>query len=101
MSNHYFGRLCVYDRDNFKPSHGPQTWPWWRLISISVVTTSHDPDCLFWNIPNGRNIWIYTRWYTVVYHLVIIKGVYIANDLWNAALTRWHEEYERTKQNGR
>jgi len=37
-----------------RPHHGPQTWPWWRLVTVHVVRASSQQ--LAWNI------WIYTRW---------------------------------------
>lgn len=38
-------------------AHGPQTWEWWHLFSISMVKASgvHPPS-------SGRHIWLYSRW---------------------------------------
>lgn len=41
-----------------KPSHGPQTWPWWRLVSVRVYKLGLDPA-----VPvSGFRVWFYTRW---------------------------------------
>jgi hypothetical protein len=40
----------------YKPVHGPQTWPWWRLLSLSLSrldTHAHAPT---------YRMWAYTRW---------------------------------------
>ena len=35
----------------YRPTHGPQTWLWWRLVSFSFLA------------PNwGYRLWIYSRW---------------------------------------
>lgn len=40
-----------------RPSHGPQVWPWWKLLSFNVVELRcYDQSHL------GRRVWIYTRW---------------------------------------
>src|ERR1043166_3330180 len=36
--------------------HGPQTWPWWRLVSFSWVKASVAAPS------TGYHWWIYTRW---------------------------------------
>src|SRR5262245_9867852 len=36
-------------------THGPKSWPWWRLCSISIVKPLHVKR---WY----RIIWLYTRW---------------------------------------
>jgi hypothetical protein len=41
----------------FRVKHGPQTWPWWRLASVSVIRASGVI------LPStGYNVWLYTRW---------------------------------------
>lgn len=45
---------------NFNPSHGPQTWPWWRLFGLlwcEIITASYGSV--------GHRLWIYTRWRVV------------------------------------
>ncbi|WP_125124276.1 MULTISPECIES: hypothetical protein [Phytobacter] len=42
--------------EDLRPSHGPQFWPWWRLISFSVVRQDIRPPS------TGRRMWFYTRW---------------------------------------
>lgn len=42
-------------------AHGPQVWPWWKLIVVRAVEASHaTPDQ--WTVKWGWNIWFYTRW---------------------------------------
>lgn len=40
--------------------HGPQTWPWWRLLVVRAPRCNRDlppnPHAASWNI------WFYTRW---------------------------------------
>lgn len=43
-------------------THGPKTWPWWRLVHVHIVRCTHDPAHLFWMPPIAYNIWLYTRW---------------------------------------
>jgi hypothetical protein len=40
-----------------KAYHGPQTWPWWRWISFSILILPHvhKPS-------TGWRLWVYTRW---------------------------------------
>lgn len=42
-------------RDGVK--HGPQTWPWWRVVTVSIVRT-----CSYRTEKRGWNVWFYTRW---------------------------------------
>lgn len=38
-------------------THGPQSWPWWRLVSSSIVKLGNV------NTPStGWRLWLYTRW---------------------------------------
>lgn len=37
-------------------THGPQSWPWWRLLSISIVRIEMYPPTF------GYRPWFYTRW---------------------------------------
>lgn len=40
-----------------KTFHGPQRWPFWKIVSISIVRCSGViPPSI------GYNLWIYTRW---------------------------------------
>ncbi len=47
----------------YHPYHGPQVWPWWRLIVVHLAKSDYtqppreDSDYL-----GGRNLWFYTRW---------------------------------------
>lgn len=41
------------------PAHGPQTWPWWRLVSFSWVRLGQGINTA---TGRGRRIWAYTRW---------------------------------------
>lgn len=43
-------------RDDLRVKHGPQTWPWWRLASFSVVRLEVYPPT------TGYRLWVYTRW---------------------------------------
>lgn len=38
-------------------SHGPQEWPWWRLVGFSVVSLGVTPPS------SGKRLWVYTRWW--------------------------------------
>jgi len=40
---------------NAHPKHGPQVWPWWRLVSFSIVRLNVDPPS------SSRRLWVYTR----------------------------------------
>lgn len=46
----------------FKPNtceHGPQEWPWWKLISFYIVKK-------YVKMPStGYALWIYTRWWAL------------------------------------
>ncbi len=51
-----------------KHTHGPKTWPWWRLVVVHIVAwdgglnnEARKLDDRF-NTLKGYNIWIYTRW---------------------------------------
>lgn len=44
--------------------HGPQEWPWWKLLWIAVVRTNpgrQNPLVPCWQV------WIYTRWAALVW----------------------------------
>lgn len=50
------GKLKIFPWGNtLHPQHGPQTWPWWRLFSVSVVRAGVHPPS------SGWNIWVYSR----------------------------------------
>lgn len=38
------------------PTHGPQTWAWWRPFSLSVVRLGVEKPS------RGYRLWIYSRW---------------------------------------
>ncbi|MCC4618468.1 hypothetical protein LL972_21195 [Xanthomonas campestris pv. asclepiadis] len=43
-------------RDGVPVQHGPQTWPWWRLLGLSLLRLDmHRPS-------TGYRLWFYTRW---------------------------------------
>lgn len=45
----------------WNPSHGPQSWPWWRLLSVTVVPMNGqccDPG----KKRVGYRVWCYSRW---------------------------------------
>lgn len=47
----------------FHPTHGPQTWPWWRLVTVSVVQAEGiQPDRTYGPTPRYYILWVYTRW---------------------------------------
>jgi len=52
------------------PHFGPQTWPWWRLLSMSVVkpTFIEPPDF-------GVNIWFYTRWFAWQLQVLLYRKI--------------------------
>lgn len=58
------GRLDIsFNNWHWKPEgrgvqHGPQVWPWWRLVSFSLVRMNPDLPLM----PPNRRLWIYTRW---------------------------------------
>lgn len=57
----------------FKPSHGPQTWPWWRLLSLSFMrldTHVHAPTC---------RMWAYTRWGALYVDVTMDRRVWLAD----------------------
>lgn len=50
--------LFVYSRVRWHSTgHGPQTWPWWRLIAWKAMRLDgvHPPS-------TGSRAWFYTRW---------------------------------------
>lgn len=48
--------VASYHREPSRTQHGPQTWPWWRLLSLG-------PSRLDICKPStGYRLWIYTRW---------------------------------------
>ena len=48
-------RFGMYHLESNGCTHGPQTWPWWRLISFSFLNV-HAPSGLhFWRF------WYYTK----------------------------------------
>ncbi|MCE0846014.1 hypothetical protein LVQ79_10700 [Buttiauxella sp. A2-C1_F] len=55
MKIKFEGSTAHFAKD-MHPSHGPQTWPWWRLFSVSVVRLGISPPSI------GRRVWFYTRW---------------------------------------
>jgi hypothetical protein len=69
------GRYGQVGKWKWNPTHGPQTWPWWRLVTIRVVRMDGrcaDPG----KRKVGIRIWFYTRW--VDEHIDILVP---ANDL--------------------
>ncbi len=64
------------DRYIYHPSHGPQSWPWWRLFTVTVARCTHDPAHLFWITPIAFNIWLYTRWGAVCFTFTKRRGIY-------------------------
>lgn len=42
-----------------QPSHGPQTWPWWRLVKFSWVRLGQGIST---STGRGRRVWMYSRW---------------------------------------
>jgi hypothetical protein len=64
------------DRHIYRPSHGPQAWPWWRLVTVKVCCCSHDPYRFFWITPISWNIWIYTRWGALCANVRERDGIY-------------------------
>lgn len=50
--------------ERFRPTHGPQTWEWWRLFSFSIVELDYrDP------LIRGKRLWIYSRWGAIHFDL--------------------------------
>lgn len=60
----------------YHPTHGPQHWLWWKLLTINVVRASHDPFFYFWITPIAYNIWLYTRWGAICVTYYVRRGVY-------------------------
>lgn len=51
-----FSKSFAHFRTHLHPMHGPQIWPWWRLVSFG-------PHRLGVCSPStGYRLWIYTRW---------------------------------------
>ena len=48
--------------------HGPQTWPWWRLVSPSLVTI--DVPLPSW----GLRLYVYTRWGSPCFDIFVDRG---------------------------
>jgi len=43
-------------RPELRPLHGPQIWPWWKLMSFGPCRLDcHAPT-------SGYRLWVYTRW---------------------------------------
>ena len=55
MKIKFEGSKAHFSHD-MKPSHGPQQWPWWRLLSFGLVRQDIQRPS------TGRRLWIYTRW---------------------------------------
>ena len=47
--------ICTHFADGMKVSHGPQKWPWWRLLSLSLVRIECGKPSTGWRV------WFYTR----------------------------------------
>ena len=61
----------------YHPTHGPQVWPWWKLVTIHIAgPCSHDPADYFWITPISYNIWVYTRWGALCFEWRVRHGVY-------------------------
>lgn len=45
-------------------SHGPQTWPWWKLFSVSMA------ELEVYRPSTGHRLWIYTRRGAVHFDLI-------------------------------
>ena len=50
------GRFKVFPARRMHPAHGPQSWPWWRLLSVTAV------KCWPSGVRFNYNVWFYTRW---------------------------------------
>ena len=49
--------------------HGPQTWPWWRLIAVKLYQLKISKPSSAWRL------WIYTRWGALFGDLFLIKSL--------------------------
>jgi hypothetical protein len=65
-----------FNRHIYHTFHGPQVWPWWKILSVNVVRCTHDPVWAFWITPISYNIWIYSRWGALCLNLRERRGVY-------------------------
>ena len=54
------------ERDLMK--HGPQTWPWWRLMAIKLYKLKIRKPSSAWRL------WIYTRWGASFGDLFLIRS---------------------------
>lgn len=53
-----------------KPTHGPQTWPWWRVVSFKFINmTKANPGMNAW----ARRVWVYTRYGAIYIDFYINK----------------------------
>ena len=41
-------------RPDLHPAHGPQVWPWWRLVSFGLVRLEVAKPSMGWRL------WVYT-----------------------------------------
>lgn len=55
MSKLRFEFSAAHMNDDLRPEHGPQVWPWWRLMSFGWVRFGSPTF-------TGRRLWAYTRW---------------------------------------
>lgn len=58
------GRLHVTCRNHFDGgcTHGPATWPWWKVVSFGWVHTFNADLTGAVKSQNMRRLWIYFRW---------------------------------------
>lgn len=51
-------------RKRIMPTHGPQSWPWWRLVAFRFCRLEvYAPT-------TGYILWVYTRWGPVTFEVV-------------------------------
>lgn len=63
-----FGFSKAHFRKDLHPSHGPQSWPWWRHLSFKFCNLN---VC---SPSTGYRLWFYTRWGAGYVEMFIIRG---------------------------
>jgi hypothetical protein len=65
MARIVFDYSFAHLRPHLRPTHGPQVWPWWRLVSIALVNLRVKTPSV------ARRLWVYTRFGGFFFDVVI------------------------------
>lgn len=66
---HYSSHFKKYAIPNSYCAHSPKDWPWWRLVSFSVVRLGIDEPSV------GCRLWAYTRWGALYWDLYMDRRI--------------------------